>query len=192
MIFNKLIFKTKNMSYRLCQLCSFIFVGYLLNFSGVSQAETVQFDGVLVEDACEVYPGDENIELDFGTVVDKYLYLNTRTHSQPFTIRLINCDLVLGKEVRVTFTGNENLALPGLLALDRGSQASGIAIGLETENGTPIILNKVHSYIQNLHTGNGNDLNLKAYIQGEPNALLTKKIGRGEFYVTTKFVLEYE
>lgn len=157
-----------------------------------AQSETVQFDGTLVEDACEVYPGDENIELDFGTIVDKYLYLNTRTHSQPFTIRLINCDLVLGKEVQVTFMGTESAALPGLLALNAGSQASGIAIGLETGNGTPILLNKAKNYIQQLHTGNGNNLNLKAYVEGEPTRLLTKTIGRGAFEATATFMLEYE
>ncbi len=43
----------------------------------------VEFDGTLIEDACDVYPGDESIELDFGTIVDKYLYLNTQTNSQP-------------------------------------------------------------------------------------------------------------
>lgn len=171
---------------------SFLLLGSLLNIPLIAQSETVQFDGTLVEDACEVFPGDENIELDFGTVVDKYLYLNTRTHSQPFTIRLINCDLVLGKEVQVTFTGTESIALPGLLALDKGSQASGVAIGIEAENGNPILLNKPKNYIQKLHIGNGNNLNLQAYVQGEPNALSTKTVGRGAFEATTTFILEYE
>lgn len=170
----------------------FLLLGGMVNTPFCAQSETVQFDGTLVEDACEVYPGDENIELDFGTVVDKYLYLNTRTHSEPFTIRLMNCDLVLGREVQVTFMGTESTALPGLLALNTGSQASGIAIGLETQIGTPIILNKAKNYIQQLHTGNGNNLNLKAYVQGEPIPLLTKTIGRGAFEATTTFMLEYE
>lgn len=155
-------------------------------------ADTVNFDGTLIEDACEIYPGDEAVELDFGTVIDKYLYLNTRTHSQPFTIRLINCDLVLGREVQVTFTGTESVALPGLLALDSGSQASGIAIGLETRAGNPVRLNKPKDYVLALHTGNGNNINLQAYVRGEPNALLSKTLGRGAFEATTTFMLEYE
>lgn len=162
-----------------------------LLFSAAVTAETVEFDGTLVEDACEVYPGDESIELDFGTVVDKYLYLNTKTHSQPFTIRLINCDLVLGREVKVTFSGNENMALSGLLAIDTGSQASGIAIGLETDNGTALPIN-TGNYTQNLYSGNGNNLNFKAYVQGEPLALQMKTIGRGEFLATATFELNYE
>lgn len=167
-------------------------IGNILLIPLQAQSETVQFDGTLVEDACEVYPGDENIELDFGTVIDKFLYLNVRTQSQSFTIRLINCDLVLGREVKVTFTGTESVTLPGLLAINPGSLASGIAIGLETEDGIPIELNKSRDYIQQLHTGDGNNLNLKAYVQGEPNALLTKTIERGSFEATTTFMLEYE
>lgn len=155
-------------------------------------ADNVWFDGTLVEDACEVYPGDENIELDFGTVIDKYLYLNTRTHSQVFTIRLINCDLILGKEVKVTFTGNESVTLPGLLALDNISKAKGIAVGIETSAGMPIKLNKPQDYTQTLHTGNGNNLNFQAYLQAEPTALQEKNIVLGDFITTTTFLLEYE
>lgn len=170
-------------------LCPLGLAAMLLNTGAM--AETVNFDGTLVEDACEVYPGDENIELDFGTVVDKYLYLNTRTHSQPFTIRLVNCDLVLGREVKVTFSGTENAALSGLLAIDASSQASGIAIGLETASGTALPIN-TGKYTQSLHSGNGNDVNLKAYVRGEPQALQTKTIGRGTFSAVSTFTLEYE
>ncbi|MEY0878579.1 fimbrial protein [Providencia manganoxydans] len=172
------------------QLWSLVLSLSLVGVPLCTQSETVQFDGTLVEDACEVYPGDENIELDFGTIVDKYLYLNTRTHSQPFTIRLINCDLVLGKEVQVTFMGTESTALPGLLALNAGSQASGIAIGLESMHGNPVKINNT-KIIAPLSSGN-NNLNFKAYVQGEPNALSTKTIGRGAFEATTTFILEYE
>lgn len=178
------------MQLSLRQLCSFVLSLSVLGSPFCAQSEMVQFDGTLVEDACEVYPGDENIELDFGTIVDKYLYLNTRTHSQPFTIRLINCDLVLGKEVRVAFMGMESAALPGLLALNAGSQASGIAIGLETMHGNPVKINDTKIIVP-LSSGN-NNLNFKAYVEGEPTPLLTKTIGRGAFEATTTFILEYE
>lgn len=171
-------------------LCSFILLGSFLNVSLSAQSETVQFDGTLVEDTCEVYPGDENIELDFGTVIDQYLYNNTRTHGQPFTIRLINCDLVIGREFYVMFMGTESVALPGLLSLNAGSQASGIAVGLETMHDYPIRINEttitVTTYSSNFN------LNFKAYIKGESNALLTKTIGRGAFEATTTFKLEYQ
>ena len=180
------------MKKRYSRLLSVVILGHFGLMSAPVLADDVRFDGTLVEDACEIYPGDENIELDFGTVVDKYLYLNIRTHSQPFTIRLINCDLVLGKEVQVTFTGNESKTLSGLLALDSASQAKGIAVGLETIDGIPIKLNKAKGYLQALHAGNGNNLKLQAYIQGEPTALQSQNIVLGNFLATATFMLEYE
>ncbi|WP_268628003.1 fimbrial protein, partial [Escherichia coli] len=98
-------------------------------------AENMRFHGTLVAEPCVIQPGDEDIPLDFGTIVDKYLYLNTRSHSQTFALHLTECDLSLGNTVAITFTGTENAKLPGLLALDAGSLASGIGIGLEDSSG---------------------------------------------------------
>lgn len=153
-------------------------------------ADNVRFHGALVSEPCEIAPGDEQIALDFGTVIDKYLYLNTRTHSQPFDIRLAECDLSLGKMVKVTFSGNENPNLPGLLALEAGSQANGIGIGMENQDGKPLPLNKqVPGY--GLVSGN-NTLTFRAYVQGEPQALTDKTIERGPFNAIVTFHLEYE
>ncbi|WP_447887513.1 fimbrial protein [Serratia fonticola] len=154
-------------------------------------ADTVNFDGTLIEDACEIYPGDEAVELDFGTVIDQYLYLNTRTHSQPFAIRLINCDLALGREVKVTFSGMASDALPGYLAFDSSSTAKGAAIGLENSAGELLAINS-GKYTQQLQAGNNNALNLKAFVQGEPMALQNKSIEPGAFTATATFTLEYE
>ena len=105
-------------------------------------AENMRFHGTLVAEPCVIQPGDEDIQLDFGTIVDKYLYLNTRTHSQTFALHLTECDLSLGNTVAITFTGTENAKLPGLLALDAGSLASGIGIGLEDSSGKALPLNR--------------------------------------------------
>ncbi|MEB7886675.1 fimbrial protein [Serratia fonticola] len=156
-----------------------------------SVADTVNFDGTLIEDACEIYPGDEAVELDFGTVIDKYLYLNSRTHSQPFAIRLINCDLALGREVKVTFSGMASGALPGYLAFDSSSMAKGAAIGLENSAGELLAINS-GKVTQPLQAGSNNALNLKAFVQGEPLALRNKSIQRGAFTATATFTLEYE
>lgn len=55
-------------------------------------AENMRFHGTLVAEPCVIQPGDEDIPLDFGTIVDKYLYLNTRSHSQTFALHLTECD----------------------------------------------------------------------------------------------------
>ena len=152
--------------------------------------QNVHLYGALVAEPCVIPPGEENIPFDFGTVIDKYLYLKTRTLGQSFRIHLAECDLSLGKTVKVTFLGSENLALPGLLALDAGSQAKGIAIGLETAGAKLLPVNKA-SGAYPLRAGD-NLIALKAYVQGEPQALGNKTIGRGPFTATATFNLEYE
>lgn len=150
----------------------------------------VRLYGALVAEPCVIPPGEENIALNFGTVIDKYLYLNTRTHGQEFRIHLAECDLSLGKTVKVAFLGTESLRLPGLLALDPGSQASGVAIGLETTKAEPLPLNKASgTYL--LQTGDS-PIVLKAYVQGESSAIASKTIGRGPFSATATFRLDYE
>ena len=155
-----------------------------------AQADNVRLHGALVAEPCVIAPGDENMRLDFGTVIDKYLYANERTHGQAFDIRLGECDLSLGKTVKVTFSGPENTSLKGLLAIDGGSKASGIAIGMETQAGQPLPLNKIGGAYQ-LVSGS-NTLTVLAYVQGEPEAIAQRRIVRGPFSATATFNLEYE
>ncbi|MGQ6230873.1 fimbrial protein [Serratia sp. IR-2025] len=151
---------------------------------------SINYSGSLVAEPCVILPGDEEIQLDFGTVIDKYLYLNTRTLGQQFEIRLAECDISLGKTVKVTFSGTENTVLPGLLAIDAGSGAKGIAIGLETLEAKPLPLNKPSDdYV--LQEGNSR-IALKAYVQGELQAITNRTIGYGPFSAVATFSLEYE
>lgn len=150
----------------------------------------VYLHGALVAEPCVIPPGEEDIALDFGTIIDKYLYLNTRTPGQSFSIHLTECGLSLGKTVNVTFLGAENTALPGLLAIDGGSQATGIAIGLETQQVKPVPINQpTDNYL--LQEGE-NRIALKAYVRGEPEAIKNQSIERGPFSATATFRLEYE
>lgn len=150
----------------------------------------VYLHGALVAEPCVIPPGDEEITLDFGTIIDKYLYLNTRTLGQAFEIHLEECDLTLGKTVNVTFTGIESSALPGLLAVNGGSKAKGIAIGLETPSAQPLPLNQASD--KSLLQAGSNTIALKAYVQGEPEALRNQGIERGPFSAVATFNLDYE
>ncbi|WP_028715586.1 fimbrial protein [Pantoea ananatis] len=156
----------------------------------LAAGENIHLYGALVAEPCVIPPGEEVIALDFGSVIDKYLYLNTRTQGQSFSIHLTECDVSLGKTVKVTFLGTENAALPGLLALDGGSQATGIAIGLETEKAKPVPINtESDTYL--LQAGD-NRIALKAYVKGEPQAIANRTIGYGPFGAVATFALEYE
>ncbi|MGK9009925.1 fimbrial protein [Serratia marcescens] len=162
----------------------------LLCSSPVMAVDNMRLHGALVAEPCVIPPGDETVVLDFDTVIDKYLYLNSRTPGQTFELHLAQCDLSLGNTVRVTFSGTESAALPGLLALSGASQAGGIAIGMETQQGEPLPVNQ-QGKAQALVSG-ANTLTARAYVQGEPEALNHKTIARGPFSAMATFSLEYE
>jgi type 1 fimbria pilin len=157
---------------------------------GLSAADNMLFHGALVAEPCTLKSGDEDVNLDFGTVIDKYLYTHGRTPAKSFSLTLQDCDLSLGKTVKVTFSGNSSMELPELLALDGGSQANGIALGLETATGQPVILNKPSQGIA--LNGGSTSLVWQVYVQGEPTALAKKSIGLGEFSAVATFGLAYE
>lgn len=167
---------------------------YALLLAGASwgcfAADNMHFSGALVAEPCTLRPGDEDIRLEFGTVIDKYLYTYGRTAGKAFSLVLQDCDISLGNSVKVTFSGAESAALPGLLKPDGGSLAKGIALGLETAAGAPLALNKPSKgYV----IGKGsNSLQLQVYVRGEPEAIAQKKIGLGAFSAVATFGLEYE
>ncbi len=154
-----------------------------------ARADNMRLFGALVAEPCALLPGDENILLEFGTVLEKYLYLNKRTHGKPFQLHLTGCDIKPGSGVTLTFSGPASAALPGLLALDGGSQAGGIAIGMETPAGNRLPFNQTSALFP-LVPGD-NVVTLQAYVQGEPDALNNQGIRRGNFSAVATFSLAY-
>ncbi len=162
----------------------------LLPMAPALAAENMRFHGALVAEPCTIAPGKENVERKFGTVVAKYLYINSRTHGETFTLPLTECDISLGNSVKVTFLGVESSVLPGLLALAGSSQAAGIAIGIETMEGKPIPINQP-SNVNQLMQGDS-PIRFMAYVQGEPEAITQQSIRLGPFNAMVTFSLEYE
>lgn len=151
-------------------------------------SNNLRFDGQLVADPCELDPASAAITLDFGTVIDTYLYLHTRTHAQPFVIKLRECDLALGNQVEVTFKGAESAELSGMLAVTSPAD-SGLAIGMSLPDGTPLPFNKT---VKAFSLQNGtSELALEGYVIGEPGALANRTLRRGEFSTLATFELNY-
>ena len=168
-----------------------LFACSLLNLAPVAHAadgENVRLYGTLVAEPCVLQPGDENIAIDFGKIIDKYIYINGRSPSQPFQLHLLECDLSIGKQVSVTFKGNESEALPGLLAVT--PMSSGIAIGIENQQKINQPINTTGENV-NLSKGS-NTLNFSAYVQGEADAITKKSIVRGVFNAVATFVIAYQ
>lgn len=150
-------------------------------------SDNMRFHGALVAEPCSIRPGDEAITIMFDTIIDKYIYSRQRTIGKPFNIHLIDCDITLSNIVKVRFTGDNNLKLPGLLAVS--DPYMGIGIGIETLNGDLLPLNKF-SDDKILNTGN-NTISLQAYVQGEPDAISQRLIKRGEFNAVATFNFQY-
>ena len=150
----------------------------------------IKIRGLLVAEACTVRPGDENIIVDFGSIVNKYLYINQKSPLEKFNIHLDDCDNSIFRTVTVKFEGTENIKLPGLLALDSGSMASGIGIEIFEHTGKSIPINSTTS-AHKLENGT-NILSFNSNVQGEPAAIKNKTIGFGHFTATAIFSLIYD
>lgn len=164
-----------------------LLIVYLLYGAHAGAAPNMRFYGSLIAEPCVLDLSTTDITLDFGDVIDKYLYLNTRTFSKPFTIRLLECDTTLGNSVEMTFMGNESAELPGYLTLTSGS-AHGIVIGMALPDGTHAPINRPITR----PLGNGTtQITLNAYVEAEPSALQNHTIGLGDFSAITTFYLNY-
>jgi len=151
----------------------------------------VEFSGAMVAQPCTLPDENSNIEVEFGTVINKNLYSSARTNRTNVSLTLEDCDLTMDQPtVSISFSGPPSTQLPGLIALDPSSQASGVAIGLETADGKLLPLDK-NSEKQLLITGS-NTLNFKAFVQGEPDAIENKSITLGPFSALAMFTLKYE
>ncbi|MGL4429829.1 MAG: fimbrial protein [Silvania sp.] len=157
----------------------------------ISPAQAVDnnlsFNGTLVSEPCDLDPATTDITVDFGTVIEKYLYLNTRTNSKPFVINLINCDISLGNQVAITFKGTESAALPGLLAIT--GSAKGAAIGMEMPDGTPLPINQPTPPLT-LNSGTSSYA-FQAYVEGEPDEIKNQSIVPGVFSAIATFEMNY-
>lgn len=175
---------------RLSALLLPLTIGLLALSNLASAVDNLRFRGALVAEPCTLRASDEDITIDFGSIVEKYIYINGRTLGVPLVLHLDDCDISLGNLVKLSFSGIENTKLNGLLAISGASQTQGIAIGIETPQGNLVALNTA-SYNQGLVTGN-NAISLLAYVQGEPGAITQQSINPGAFTASATFLLEYE
>jgi len=155
--------------------------------AGSSGMTNVRISGELVAPACSL---EGDIEVDFGTIIDKDLYLNQRINGEIFEIKLLRCSQsMVGKDVTFLFGGSESTQLPGLIKTTEAN--SGIAIGLEMLDKTPLSFNKQTPGFEIANPGN-NTIKLRAYVQAEPRALSDHSIRRGLFSATSTLVIYYQ
>ncbi|EKE6106986.1 type 1 fimbrial protein [Vibrio cholerae] len=151
-----------------------------------SQELIMTITAEVVGQPCSLRPGDEIIPVDFGNINNKDLLRDGRTPSRSFQLHLDECDPSIADSVSVTFSGvaSEESAL---LALSAGSQAKGIAIGLE-QGGQALPINQP-SRAFTLAEGS-NVLDFAAYVQLLPSA--QTGVTPGNFNATANFTLDYD
>lgn len=154
---------------------------------GVNAADNVVITGNLVTEPCTLDPESAEVILDFGNVVSKYFYSNSRTPGETFSISLTECDLDIGKNVSFKFSGTES-SLLGLLAPD--GKENGLAIGIESADGLLAIPLGQETPLFELSEGTTR-LTFKGYIAAKPDAIKDKTIVAGEFTATAVFEIIY-
>ncbi len=123
----------------------------------------------------------------FDTLAARYFYSHPRSNVKKFDILLEQCDLSLGKTVELSFSGEEDKTQPGLLAIS--GEAKGIAIGLETEQGEPLDINRGKARFV-LQSGN-TLLSLQAYLQAAKENIEQQSVQEGQFSAIATFNLNY-
>lgn len=171
----------------------------LLLMAGMAQhsaqaaSADVVLKGSLVAEPCTVTAGSDgdNVVVDFGTIAEKTFYSlkSRRTWLQPFHILLKECDLSLGKTVKITFTGTEDPEQSGLLAVKGNNGVAHVAVGLQTPDGQAFDFNQ-QSDVYMLQSGI-TQLDFKAYLQASDEGVRTESVGRGVFEAVSTFELEY-
>lgn len=165
----------------------------IANSSTQAASSNVDLKGTLVAEPCNIVVGNDgdNVVVDFGTIAEKTFYSisSRRTWLQPFHIQLEDCDLSLGKEVKLTFTGTADDEQDGLLAITSNTGVGHIAIGLQTATGAKLLFNK-QTDAYPLNKGKV-QLDFKAYVQASDEGVRNKNVGRGTFDAISTFELEY-
>lgn len=152
----------------------------------------INFRGTVVALGCNIVPSSENIVVDFGEISTRDLYANGKSGLEEFKIELQGCSSAVFKAITVTFSGTQNANMPDRLAVSSLSTnaASGIGIGLEESNGTAITLGTPTSAttISDVNM----QLNFKAFVEGEPDALRDQTLQTGAFRATANYILNYQ
>ena len=169
-------------------ICAVLLI--LAGWNAAAAENNVKFSGTLVALPCTIPDSDRTIQVHMGTVNAHDLYLHQDMPRVPFTLHLEDCDPTVDATVSVAFTGTEDIPgkLPGYLAMD--GSAPGIAIGLENSNGEQIKVNHATPPLP-LLAGN-NELNFRAFIAGEPEAVKSRSIRTGDFSTTATLKIFYE
>ena len=149
--------------------------------------DNLHFTGILLGKSCTpVINGSLLAEVHFPTIAASDLMNLGQSERVPLVFQLKDCKSSTLFSVRVTLTGTEDSELPGFLAFDASSSASGAGIGIETAAGAAVPVNSTTGVTFPLNQGN-NSLNFNAWLQAKGGRDVTS----GDFSATATATFEY-
>lgn len=148
---------------------------------------TVTFIGSIITAPCSIAPESVDQTVNLGQISNMALENGGKSTPQPFTIKLLGCDVsaLTDKTVTTTFTGTASSVSTNRLAIV--GTASGASVAITNNSAVDIPLGQPSSptLIQN---GN-NILLFSAYLQGDG---ASATIVPGEFQAVANFTLDYQ
>ncbi|MEX9610690.1 fimbrial protein [Providencia manganoxydans] len=152
----------------------------------------IQYSGRLIALPCTVDPNFENLVVDFGgNINSKDLVGGQRRYNkEDILFHLTDCDPSLGNTISAKFSG-VSVTANGLLNVDEGSHASGIAVGLETPSGVALPINNTHVEPVIPITQGEMTIRVRSYLQAVEGATV-ETIEPGFFTATLTYTLIYE
>lgn len=140
---------------------------------------------------CTLHADSVEIQLDFKSVINRYLYRYGLTPSRAFTLRLDKCPSQILAGTSLRLTGSESRELPGLLKLAGNSTVSAVVIGLETADGQALPVNGSNALNIAL-VPSDMTIALHAYLEAEPSAQSSRNIALQNFRATVFLALDYQ
>nr|WP_282565789.1 fimbrial protein [Providencia rettgeri] len=157
-----------------------------------ANSNEIQYSGTLIALPCTVDPVYENFGVDFGgNINSRDLVDGQRRYSkEDILFHLTDCDTSLGNTISAKFSGVSTTA-NGLLNVDAGSQASGIAVGLETPGGVALPINNAQVEPVMPITDGEMTIRVRSYLQALEGATVAS-MTPGFFTATLTYTLVYE
>lgn len=168
------------------------FCSALPSISLAANSNDIQYSGTLIVLPCTVDPIYENFGVDFGgNINSKDLLEGQRRYSkEDILFHLMDCDTSLGSTISARFSGVSTTS-NGLLNVDVGSQASGIAVGLETPSGVSLPINDAQVEPVMPITNGEMTIRIRSYLQAVEGATIETMVP-GFFTATLTYTLVYE
>lgn len=157
-----------------------------------ANSNDIQYSGTLIALPCTVDPLYENFGVDFGGNINSQDLVDGQRHysKEDILFHLTDCDTSMGNAISARFSG-ASTTTNGLLNIDVGSQASGIAVGLETPSGVALPINNAQVEPVVPITDGEMTIRVRSYLQAVEGATVTS-ITPGFFTATLTYTLVYE